>query len=49
MARKRLKKKLRSYALCKPHKMRGCCRWKPNELAGLKEFEKIRKDLALPT
>ena len=37
--RKRLKRKKRSCALCKPHKMGGENRWKPKELARLKEAE----------
>ena len=42
--RKRLKKKKRSCALCKPHKMRGCNRWKPKEEAKLKAFEREMQD-----
>lgn len=38
--RKRLKKKLRSCALCKPHKMGWDNRWKPKEEALLNETEK---------
>ena len=38
--RKRLKKKLRSCALCKPHKMGRDNRWKPKEAALLSEAEK---------
>jgi len=40
--RKRLKKKKRSCALCKPHKMRGANRWKAKEFAEIREFEKIK-------
>jgi len=38
--RKRLKKKKRSCACCKPHKMHGANRWKPKDEALLKEFER---------
>lgn len=38
--RKRMKRKRRSCALCKPHKMCGEHRWKPKELAALKRFER---------
>lgn len=38
--RKRLKKKLRSCALCKPHKMGWDNRWKPKDAALLEEAEK---------
>ena len=38
--RKRYKKKARSCALCKPHKMHGANRWKKKELESLKIFEK---------
>lgn len=38
--RKRLKLKLRSCKLCKPQKMHRACRWKPKELAALKESER---------
>jgi len=41
--RKRLKKKKRSCALCKPHKMRGAIRWKAKEFAKIREFEKIKE------
>lgn len=44
MARKRLKRKRRSCALCKPHKMKGAVRWKPKELAALKRFERYREE-----
>ncbi len=37
--RKQYKRKLRSCALCKPHKMAGENRWKPKELAKLKRAE----------
>jgi len=37
--RKRLKRKLRSCALCKPYKMGGENRWNPKELAVLKRAE----------
>lgn len=39
MARKRLKKKRRSCRLCKPHKMGLDTRWKPREMARLKNDE----------
>ena len=42
--RKRLKKKLHSCPMCKPHKMHGACRWKPKEEAALKEFEKKKPE-----
>lgn len=45
--RKRLKKKLRSCAMCKPHKMHGTNRWKPKELAKLQESEKICREETL--
>ena len=35
--RKRLKKKKRSCAMCKPHKMHDANRWK------LKDFDKIKR------
>lgn len=38
--RKRLKKKLRSCALCKPHKMGWDNRWKPKDAALLVDAEK---------
>lgn len=38
--RKRLKKKLRSCALCKPHKMGWDNRWKPKDAALLGDAEK---------
>ena len=37
--RKRLKRKRRSCALCKPYKMGGENRWKPKELEVLKRAE----------
>jgi len=37
--RKRLERKRRSCALCKPHKMAGENRWKPKELARLERAE----------
>lgn len=37
--RKRLKRKKKSCAMCKPHKMNGANRWKPKEEQALKEFE----------
>lgn len=43
--RKRTKKKKRSCALCKPHKMSKCGRHKPAELAKVKEFEKIKNEM----
>jgi hypothetical protein len=42
--RKRFKNKLRSCAMCKPHKTKGSCRWKYKELASLNEFEKEKRD-----
>jgi len=41
--RKRYKKKLKSCAMCKPHKMNGANRWKPKDEARLKEFEQEMK------
>lgn len=41
--RKRLKKKRRSCALCKPNKMGWANRWKDKEAARLKEFEKEKE------
>lgn len=38
--RKGLKLKRHSCAMCKPHKMRGCNRWKPRERMLLREFER---------
>ena len=37
--RKRLKRKKRSCALCKPHKMGGENRWNPKEFARLEQAE----------
>ena len=42
--RKRLKKKLHSCAMCKPHKMHGANRWSIKDEAKLKEFERLIKD-----
>jgi len=42
--RKRLKLKKKSCCLCKPHKMRGACRWSAKELARLKDDEKACLD-----
>jgi len=41
--RKRLKKKKRSCAMCKPYKMHWENRWKPKDEARLKDFEKEKK------
>ena len=41
--RKRLKNKRRSCGLCKPHKRNMAPRWKPQEEARLREFEKLVK------
>lgn len=38
--RKHLKKKRRSCALCKPHKMAKACRWKVKELDQLQRHER---------
>jgi len=43
--RKRTKKKQRSCAMCKPHKMCWSCRWNYKDLAGLKEWERQRSIL----
>jgi hypothetical protein len=40
--RKRYKKKNRSCALCKPHKMKWEKRWKFKDLLLLEEFEKYQ-------
>ena len=40
--RKRNKLKKHSCALCKPHKMGLCTRWKTKDLDSLKEFEKLK-------
>lgn len=44
--RKHLKRKNRSCALCKPHKMGWSSRWKPKELQKLKEFEKEKQEVS---
>jgi len=36
--RKRLKKKLRSCPMCKPHKTHGATRW------NVKEFDRLKRD-----
>jgi len=41
--RKALKRKLRSCALCKPHKMGGAQRWKNRDLQALREAEKTAR------
>lgn len=41
--RKMYKKKKRSCAMCKPHKMQGEHRWKPKEEQALKAFEIIKQ------
>jgi len=41
--RKSLKRKLRSCALCKPHKMGGAPRWKNRDLQALREAEKLAR------
>jgi hypothetical protein len=38
--RKRLKKKRRSCAMCKPHKMGGATRWKPKDMDVIKRTDK---------
>lgn len=38
--RKRMKKKLRSCKMCKPHKMGLANRWKPRELDRMKRDER---------
>lgn len=38
--RKRMKRKKRSCALCKPHKMCGKCRWPVRELDAIKRSER---------
>jgi len=40
--RKRTHRKSRACGLCKPHKKAMANRWKPRELAALKEFERTR-------
>ena len=42
--RKRLHLKHRSCRLCKPQKSKGACRWKPKDLARLKDDEKACHD-----
>ena len=42
--RKMLKRKLRSCPMCKPHKMAKCNRWKPRDLARLKEDDKTCRE-----
>lgn len=42
--RKRLKKKLRSCPMCKPHKTRGANRWNVKELDRLERAERQMKD-----
>ena len=41
--RKSLKRKLRSCALCKPHKMAGAQRWKDRDLQALREAERTAR------
>lgn len=41
--RKRLKKKKRSCALCKPHKMKWQNRWNAKDFFSLKIFEKQKQ------
>jgi hypothetical protein len=43
--RKQLKKKKRSCALCKPHKVGWDNRWKVKEREAIKRFEKDREEL----
>jgi len=43
--RKRLKNKLRSCGMCKPHKRGKANRWKKKEEARLKEWERIVKEI----
>lgn len=40
--RKRLKHKLRSCAMCKPHKMHGANRWTTRDAERLRDFERLR-------
>jgi len=42
--RKRLKNKLRSCAMCKPHKKRGANRWKVKDFDFIVRSEKEIKD-----
>ena len=41
--RKRRKRKKKSCATCKPHKMGGANRWKPKEQQALREFETLAR------
>jgi hypothetical protein len=41
--RKRMKRKLRSCPMCKPHKMGGAIRWKHKDYVELKTFERDEK------
>jgi hypothetical protein len=41
--RKRLKRKLRSCGLCKPHKVHGAPRWKPLDEMRLREAERMAR------
>jgi hypothetical protein len=43
VARKRTRKKRRSCALCKPHKMKGGCRWKPKDQMLLTLWERDKE------
>lgn len=43
--RKRMKKKLRTCNLCKPHKRAMAPRWKNRDLSRLREFERERLGL----
>ena len=43
--RKMYKKKKRSCAMCKPHKMKWDCRWKLKDKDKLTRFEKEIKEL----
>jgi hypothetical protein len=44
--RKRLKNKLKSCALCKPHKRKWANRWKQKDLQDLEKWEKEERELA---
>ena len=44
--RKRFKLKKRSCPICKPYKMGWIKRWNNKELAKIKEFEKLKQNLA---
>ncbi len=46
--RKNLKRKRRSCALCKPHKMGGAMRWAPRESFRLRLAEREMRDAILP-